>query len=173
MDINFLIQNLADLEGAIQDNSFGSDILKNSLFLQFMVKINRLFLGMDMNKNIDDITYDPRIENILSFINANLDMDLSIEVLSNRFFLNKYYLMHLFKKETGFTLYSYIQKKRAIRASDLLRSGISAGEVCSLCGFGDYSTFVRTFKKEFKLPPKQYYKSNKQDVLASQFTYHK
>jgi len=154
-------QNLMDLEGAINDNSFGSVILKNALFIQFMVKINRLFLGMEMSVSIDDIKYDPRIEEILSFINSNLDSDLSIDFLSNQFYLNRYYLMHLFKKETGYTLYNYIQKKRIIRASDFIRSGQQAGEVCSLCGFGEYSTFVRLFKKEFNLSPKQYYKSNK------------
>jgi len=160
MDINSLKVNLVDLEGAIQDKAFGNEILKNALFIQLMVKINRLFLGMDINKNIDDIKYDPRIEDILSFINSNLDMDLSIDILSNKFYLNKYYLMHLFKNETGYTLYAYIQKKRVIKAADLIKKGMQAGEVCSLCGFGDYSTFVRAFKKNFQLSPKQYYKSN-------------
>jgi AraC-like DNA-binding protein len=161
MDINSIKQNLTDLESAILDNSFGCDVLKNALFIELMVKINRLFLGMDLNKNMDDIQFDPRIEDILSYINLNLDADLSIDFLSNKFYLNKYYLMHLFKQETGYTLYSYIQKKRAIKAADLIKNGIQAGEVCSLCGFGDYSTFVRTFKKEFKLSPKQYHKTNK------------
>lgn len=160
-DINSLRQNLADLEEAIKDKSFGSGILRNALFLQFIVKINRLFLGMDINKDIEDIEYNPRIEEILTFINSNLDKELSIDVISKKFYLNKYYLMHLFKKEAGYTLYSYIQKKRLIRASDLIKTGMQAGEVCSLCGFGDYSTFVRAFKKEFKLSPKQYYKWNK------------
>jgi AraC-like DNA-binding protein len=158
--LNSLKQNLIDLEEEIQDKAFGSTILKNALFLQFMVKINRLFLGMDISKNIDDIRYDPRIEDILSFINSNLDMDLSIGMLSKAFYLNKYYLMHLFKEETGYTLYSYILKKRVIKASGLLRSGIQTGQVCAQCGFGDYSSFVRAFKKEFGLSPKQYYKSN-------------
>ncbi|HKL99059.1 MAG TPA: AraC family transcriptional regulator [Mobilitalea sp.] len=158
-DINSLKITLADLEVAINEQSFGSEILKNALFIQLIVKINRLFLGMDINLPIDDIQYDPRIEDILSFINSNLDQDLSVDMLSNQFFLNKYYLMHLFKKETGFTLYSYIQKKRALKASDYIKSGIQAGEVCSLCGFGDYSTFVRIFKKEFGLSPKQYHKA--------------
>ena len=49
--INSLKQNLIDLEEEIQDKAFGSPILRNALFLQFMVKINRLFLGMDINKN--------------------------------------------------------------------------------------------------------------------------
>lgn len=158
--INSLKQNLADLEEEIQGKYFGSTVLKNALFLQFIVKINRLFFGMDVNKNIDDIRYDPRIEDILSFINSNLDKDLSIGMLSKAFYLNKYYLMHLFKEETGYTIHSYILKKRVIKASDLITNGMQAGEVCALCGFGDYSSFVRAFKKEFRLSPKQYYKSN-------------
>ena len=160
-DINSLKQNLLNLEGAINDKAFGSHILKNALFLQLIVKINRLFLGMEFSKNIDDIKYDPRVEDILSFINSNLDKDLSIDTFSKKFYLNKYYLMHLFKKETGYTLYGYIQKKRIIKASDLIKSGMQAGEVCSLCDFGDYSTFVRAFKKEFELSPKQYVKYSK------------
>ncbi|TAH73760.1 MAG: AraC family transcriptional regulator [Anaerolineaceae bacterium] len=158
-DIPSLKQTLDDLEEAINDSSFGNEILKNSLFIQLIVKINRLFFGMDIKKKLDDIRYDTRIENILGFINNNLDSDLSIDLISNKFFLNKYYLMHLFKQETGHTLYSYIQKKRVIKASDYIKSGMQAGDVCSLCGFGDYSTFVRSFKKEFKLSPKQYYKA--------------
>ena len=158
-DIHSFKQNLLELDQTILDSSFGSEILKNALFIQIMVKVNRLFQGMDINKNIEDIKYDERIEEILSFINNNLYEDLSIDTMSKKFYINKYYLMHLFKQETGFTLYRYIQKKRAIKASYLLKEGIPAGEVCSLCGFSDYSTFVRTFKKEFHLSPKQYAKS--------------
>ncbi|NLJ96774.1 MAG: AraC family transcriptional regulator [Clostridiales bacterium] len=158
-DIPSLKQTLDDLEAAIRDESFGYEILKNSLFIQLIVKINRLFFGMDLNKKLEDVHYDARIEKVLSYINSNLENDLSIDLLANNFYLNKYYLMHLFKKETGYTIYNYIQKKRVIRASDYLKTGMQAGEVCSLCGFGDYSSFVRTFKKEFKLSPKQYYKA--------------
>jgi AraC-like DNA-binding protein len=158
-DIPFIKQTLDDLEEAINDTSFGNEILKNSLFIQLMVKINRLFFGMDIKKKLEDVRYDPRIENILIYINNNLENELSVDIISNKFYINKYYLMHLFKQETGYTLHNYIQKKRTIKASDYIIKGMPAGEVCSLCGFGDYSTFVRTFKKEFTLSPKQYYKA--------------
>lgn len=158
---NLIKQSLEDLEAAINDKAFGSHILKNSLFLQLIVKLNRLFLGMKPNEKIDDIKYDTRIEDILNFINSNLGKELSIDIISEKFYLNKYYLMHLFKKETGYTLYGYIQKKRIIKASDLIKNGLQAGEVCDICGFGDYSTFVRAFKREFKLSPKQYFKYSK------------
>lgn len=157
-DLPSLQQTLDDLEESIHDTSFGNEILKSSMFIQLIVKINRLFFGMDIRKKLEGIRYDIRIENILSHINNNLDSDLSIDSISNMFYLNKYYLMHLFRRETGFTLYNYIQKKRAIKASDYIKKGIQAGEVCSLCGFGDYSSFVRNFKKEFRLSPMQYYK---------------
>lgn len=158
-DIPSLKQTLDDLEKACGDTSFGSEILKNSLFIQLMVKINRLFLGTDAQKKLEDVRYDPRIESIISYINDNLDEELTVDILSGTFYMNKYYLMHLFKQETGHTIHNYIQKKRAIMASDYLKKGLPAGEVCSLCGFGDYSTFVRIFKKEFALSPKQYSKA--------------
>ena len=167
-DIPSLKQTLDDLEETSEDNSFGNEILKNSLFIQLMVKINRLFLGMDIKKKLEDVKYDPRIENILSFINDKLDQELSIDMISNKFYLNKYYLMHLFKRETGYTLYNYIQKKRIIKASEYIRKGMQAGDVCSLCGFGDYSTFVRSFKKEFNLSPKQYYKAYQNSSIIEQ-----
>ena len=160
-DIQVLMQHLTELEEAVQDKAFGSEILKNALFIRLMVKINRLFLTMDTDKKLEDIVYDPRIEKVLSYINGNLDHSLSVELLAKEFYLNKYYLMHLFKQETGYTLYGYIQKKRIMKASDLINTGMPSGEVCSHCGFGDYSAFVRAFKKEFHLSPKQYYKFNK------------
>lgn len=160
MDIPSLKQTLDDLEEEINEQGFGCEILRNSLFIQLIVKINRLFFGVDTNKKLDDVHYDPRIESILTYVNDNLENDLSIDLLSNKFYLSKYYLMHLFKRETGFTVYNYIQKKRVIKASDYIKNGIPAGDVCSLCGFGDYSTFVRTFKKEFNLSPMQYYKAH-------------
>ncbi len=68
--VNGLKQILGSLEDEIQNKAFGSSILKNALFIQFIVTVNRLFLAMDRHKKIDDITYDGRIEAILNFINA-------------------------------------------------------------------------------------------------------
>lgn len=160
-DIPSLKQTLYDLEMSIKDQAFGSEILKNALFIQLMVKINRLYFEMDINQKFDDIKFDTRIEEILNFINSNLNAELSIGNIADKFYLNKYHLMHLFKNETGYTLYNYIQKKRLIKAASLLKDGMPAGEACLLCGFGDYSNFLRAFKKEFNLSPKQYYKLNK------------
>lgn len=147
---------LFELQAAIGEASFGNEIFKNSIFLQLMVKINRLAISTDVEDNGCDIKYDKKIEAILSFINLNLHLALSIETIAQAFYLNKYYLMHLFKSETGYTLHSYVQKKRLLKASDLLNSDMQIGDICSMCGFGDYSSFVRAFKNEFDLSPREY-----------------
>jgi AraC-like DNA-binding protein len=160
VQLDTLKKGLSNLEKAVKDDGFGNEVLRKALFLQLIVEINRLYLEIDNYTKLEDIKYDPRIEEILNFIKSNLGNDLSIELIANNFYLNKYYLMHLFKKETGYTLYGYIQKKRLRKAAELIKSGLQASEVCSLCGFIDYSSFVRAFKKDFQFSPKQYFKAS-------------
>jgi AraC-like DNA-binding protein len=150
---------LLQLEESCRSDEFGSRILKNSLFLQLIVYLNRYFKDMEKSSIQSDIIFDENIGKILSYINDHLNEDLSIENLSSIFFMSKYYLMHWFKKQTGYSIHSYILQKRLIMANELIKSGMPAIEVCALSGFGDYSSFVRAFKKAFGLSPKNYFKS--------------
>lgn len=153
-----LRNTLSQLEEASSSKKFGSKVLKNSLFLQLMVYINRLAMGRDNTKLLKDITYDETIEAALNYINDNLGSELSIESIADKLYLNKYYLMHKFKIETGYTIHSYIVQKRLLRASILIKEGIPVYDAFLESGFGDYSSFVRAFKKQFGLAPKKYYR---------------
>ncbi len=150
---------LFQLKNACTQTEFGSRILKNSLFMQFIVSLNREFLGIEKKKALQDINYDKNIDSILDYINQNLKENLSIDHLSSKFFVSKYYLMHKFKKQTGYSIHHYILQKRLLMANSLIRKGLPAMEVSLVCGFGDYSNFVRAFKKKFGLSPKKYYKN--------------
>lgn len=158
-EIKIIKNTLFLLEDAIKDKNFGNIVLKNSLFLQLMVYFNRLYLGTEINVEEKDIEYDERIVHIMDYINKNLNQNLSIENISLQFYMNKFYLMHKFKAQTGYTIHSYIQQKRLILAASLIKKGKQITEVYLECGFGDYSSFVRAFKKEFELSPKKYYKT--------------
>jgi AraC-like DNA-binding protein len=149
---------LLQLENACSSKDFGSRILKNSLLMQFIVHLNRLFLGTVKNIEPDNFEYDETIGNVLKYINRHLSEDLSIDYLSSRFYISRYYLMHRFKQQTGYTIYNYILQKRLIMASTLLSNGKPVNEVSVECGFGDYSSFVRSFKKMFGLAPRNYCK---------------
>ncbi|OOM07354.1 AraC family transcriptional regulator [Clostridium saccharobutylicum] len=144
------------LESSLDSSDFGSKLLSNSLFIQLLVYLNRVHLG---NMYIDDkesLKYDKQIEEILKYINNNLCNKLSLELLSQKFYISKYYLMHKFKKETGYTLHNYVLQKRLLIAKELIKDGSPIIKACSNCGFNDYSNFLRSFKKMFGKSPKDF-----------------
>jgi AraC-type DNA-binding domain-containing proteins len=160
---------LLQLEEALKSNEFGSRLLGNSLFTQFIIYVNRCFLGgLDSNCAID-MEYDTTVNSIIKYINENLGRDLSIDILSEKFFVSRYYIMHKFKTCTGYSIHNYIIQKRLIVANALIKSGKPATEASLECGFNDYSSFMRAFKKMFGYSPRQYLKNHQ--VSATNLPY--
>lgn len=152
-----IIKNIIkDIQSCDNRNEFGSEILKESLFVQLMVLMNRLFLNSDKNRDMEDIQYDKTIEGVLNYINSNLENDLSIDTIASNFFISKYYLMRKFKSQIGSSIHNYIIQKRLILAKSLISEGLTMSNVCSKCGFNDYSSFVRAFKKVYGVSPSNY-----------------
>ncbi|NFE81813.1 helix-turn-helix domain-containing protein [Clostridium sporogenes] len=160
-NISLIKHTLFSLESATKDKEFGNIVLKNSLFIQLMVYLNRLFMNNTNHIEKNDIEYDKQIEEIINYIKENLQKNLSIDTLSSKFFINKYYLMHKFKSQTGYTLHKYIQQKRLAFSKSLIIKGHKITELYIKCVFGDYSSFIRAFKKAYGISPKDYYKNFK------------
>ncbi len=142
-----------ELEEAILGDEFAKDLYSNTLFTQFMIHLNRLVINDQVEDSNTSVVYDKKMEQLLSYINENLKNELSVEHLANLSYYSKYYLMHKFKDVTGYTLYNYIQKKRLLLASELIRQGMPVTKAAYECGFQDYSTFLRAFKKMFHMSP--------------------
>jgi AraC-like DNA-binding protein len=149
---------LSQLKEEYLKGGFGSQVLKNALFLQFVIYLNRLYLTPEAIKHQADGDYNESIGEVIKHINENLCEDMSVENLASIFYMSRYHLMHKFKSQTGYTIHSYILQKRLMMANTLIKSGKSMTEACSECGFGDYSSFVRAFKKIYGLSPKQHHK---------------
>ena len=95
-------------------------------------------------------------EKLIDYINQHIEEDLSLEQLAKLFFVNKYHIAHLFKEKNGLPVHQYIIKKRLTLCKEALLNNEEITEICLLCGFSDYSSFYRAFKKEYGLSPKQY-----------------
>ncbi len=93
----------------------------------------------------------------IDYIAAHLTEDLSLAVLADRLYLNKYYLSRLFREQTRVTLHQYILKKRLALSRSFIEQGFPIGEVCRRSGFQDYTHFFRAFKNEYGMTPGQYH----------------
>ncbi len=96
---------------------------------------------------------DSQVEQLLKYINRNLTEDLSIDRLSEKFFFSKYHMMRKFKNETGYTIHNYITSKRLLLARSLINEGTPVMKAAQMSGFNDYTTFVRSYKKQFGNAP--------------------
>ena len=85
----------------------------------------------------------------------------TLDELAEHFFINKYYMLHEFKQYTCTSVYGYIQSKRVINAKTLMQAGVSPGEACRMSGFGDYSSFYKTFMRYVGTPPMSYMKKQR------------
>lgn len=92
-------------------------------------------------------------ERIINYINQNLSHDLSLKALSSTFFLSESQLNRIIKRSTNMSIGEYINIKRLHRARELLLAGETASNVYISCGFRDYSTFFRAYKKLFGVNP--------------------
>ena len=143
---------ISSYEAASSDLQYGSDAMRDTLIMQFLILVNRISVSGKTPAGIDR-RYDEKIRQTLSFINENLSADLSIDLLAARVYLSRYYFMRLFKQQTGSTVHSYIRQKRLLYAARLIREGFSAGQAASMSGFGDYSVFNRAFRECFGIRP--------------------
>lgn len=93
------------------------------------------------------------IADIKSYISGNISSAFTLDSLAAEFFMSKYYLCHMFRSETGMTVKDYINAQKIAKACELMREGKGAVDAQKLCGFNDYSTFYRTFKKYMGISP--------------------
>jgi AraC-like DNA-binding protein len=117
-----------------------------------MIQLNRAVLKHD-SEFIQTNTSNKKIVECIDYINTHLQEPISPDSLAKQFYLSKYHLMHCFKEETGCSIGSYLSTKRLLLAREYIQEGMSATQACYECGFHNYSTFFRAWKKCFGNSP--------------------
>lgn len=149
-ELNYFMSTATQLIDKLERDEYGCDVLPVAYLIQLLVMINNIY----SNKKLAMTSIiTPKIQTTLQYIDLHLIDDLSLDNLSKALSIDKYYLSHIFKQDTGSTLYQYILMKRIALAKQLLRNGSSVTEACQQAGFNDYSNFIRTFKKITGISP--------------------
>lgn len=154
LDKSPLFKITSRLERSFDDTEYASSLYRQILFLEFMIHLNRAALK-ERIEFLDTELYNPKVVSILQYINEHLTEPLDINTLASTFYISKYYMMRLFKSETGYTIGNYITYRRLLLARELISNGTPITEACFAVGFHDYTTFSRAYKAEFKDAPRK------------------
>ncbi len=99
---------------------------------------------------------DARLIEILNYIHSHYST-VTLEELSEHFFLSKPYLSKYIKEKSGITYGEIVKNARLKKAKALLKGGNMTVESISIAiGYHNVEHFNRLFKKSFQMTPVQY-----------------
>lgn len=148
----------------IYNIAISSDYIKDMRIYEMIVKLltNIVSTTGNFNPSVHHISSKLDISDIKSYIDnyclhPNYTDILSLDALSSKFYINKYYLAKLFKQYYGSTINEYIQNKKITHAKYLLRfTNKNINEISKECGINDSNYFSRIFKNIEGISPKDY-----------------
>ncbi len=95
-----------------------------------------------------------RIEKIRQYLSENIETNLRLAVVADKFQLSVSSLQHIFKKYQGQSYHQYVEEIRMKKAFDLItKEGKIIKEAMCLTGYKKRMTFNRAFKRIYKHPP--------------------
>ncbi|WP_342438985.1 AraC family transcriptional regulator [Paenibacillus sp. FSL L8-0436] len=135
----------------------------------FQTLLIQLFIEMNRIQEISNEPIAPESSNkqlkvyeIIDYLQAHYAEKLTLERLSETFFISSTYLCRVFKQTTGFTIVEYLNYIRIKEAQRLLQStNAKVTTIAEDTGFDSIAHFGRVFKQIVKRSPLQYRKENR------------
>ncbi len=127
-----------------------ADIIKASVEA-LVVAVNKI----EKIRNTD-VCKDERLLEITNYIYANYK-DVTLDDLSEKFFLSKPYLSKYIKEKSGMTFGDILKKVRMKKARAMLKSSNATVEsIAESVGYQNVEHFNRIFKKTYQMTPVQF-----------------
>ena len=148
IEINEILSNYKNLY---------ENLLKHDTVYKSLERIKGL--SLEVAERIHSYSYPSKnlVMDVIAYIKANYDKELSIKTLAQRFNISSAYLGQLLKKETGVLFSDYLNSIRIGKARELLEiTNLKANEISEYIGYTDPNYFYRVFKKYVGLYPSEY-----------------
>ncbi len=141
------------LERELAAEGYGRELLCSGLLLRLLVSLGRQLQGEADNRPNPITPANERVLAMLRYLDAHLTEDISIDHMAERFYLSKYHMMRLFRRETGTTIHGYLTRRRLELARELMAAGWNATDACFRSGWRSYCSFTRAYGKHFGTTP--------------------
>lgn len=119
-----------------------------------------LYRYLPQIKGTQDTTHiqlSDKITELVDYILKNFEKKITLDDLSDRFFISKFYLAHTFKEEVGLSVGQFIKQVRLTHSLELLyHQTYSLDDIAIKSGFPSTRAFRDAFKEKYEVTPAQY-----------------
>ena len=147
-DLNFYIRAIT--ECALMEVPLQKIAIKNRM-IAFLSQMHYLW----STKAVKPVVLDERIRKMIVYLGENLQSNISLDDLSERFLITKNHLNFLFNKMVGTSIMKYITIKRLGFARQEILRGARLSEAAYRVGFNDYSSFYRAYRSFYGSAPSE------------------
>lgn len=156
MGLQRKMMRILELQKQTEEECFGKMLYIQVYLTEILLDVNTSYRKYHRISSQSIHKNNNRMYEIISYIHANYEEEITLDMLAQKFFINKFSLCEMFRDVVGTTPNQYIINCRISRAKELLAKGNSVEEVCGKSGFNNLSHFSRTFKNKVGISPKQY-----------------
>lgn len=133
------------------------DIYSNFLFTLLLGQLLTLALRNNNKQDIKSDTNSHIFLEIINYLEKNFGEDITLNTLSNKFYINKYDISRKFTQQVGISFSKYLSRIRVNNAKNLLEStNMNITQIATLSGFQSSSNFARVFKSIIGMTPTDY-----------------
>ncbi|NLZ91816.1 MAG: helix-turn-helix transcriptional regulator [Clostridiales bacterium] len=158
---NNILALISQLEAESRNKQLGYRFILDCLSIEISVNMLReLKSNMPGMRELRKYTAKNEINTVIDYLWEDVNKEFSLDKLSRIANLSPYYLVRLFKDNTGKTPYAYYMDIKISKAIEYLRAGKhSMTEVSFILGFSSHSHFSSIFKKKVGMTPSDFIKS--------------
>ena len=153
---NVILYYLNTLVQEVELKEINYELACKSILTLFIIYISR------NSESTLLITSNPEKLNIecikvKNYIDSHYSENITLDILSNLSYINKFHLVHLFTKQMGISPINYLINKRIEESKNLLTTtNYSIRDIATIVGFSNSSYFSQMFKKFNGYSPRIY-----------------
>ena len=141
-----------------QNNSFGGKLYLESLSQVLVIHLLRNYSVFEpVFREYNGGLSPYKLRKTIDYIHADLDRDLSLEVMAKQIGMSRSYFADRFKQAMGVAPHQYVIQQRIERAKRLLKErSLTISEIALECGFASQSHLNKVFRKYVGTTPRNY-----------------
>ena len=142
----------------LKKEEFGYEVARLNV-VKLLYYIHRLLhkVPTESQLNVSELTMM-----IKKYIDENYNKEITLELLSEQFFVSSYHIVHAMKKELGLSPISYLINRRIGEAQRLLAlSNYSINQIAEQVGYDNVNYFNRLFLKKTGYTPAKFRENGK------------